>query len=260
MVPSGVQKNVRLSEMGAETLRALKYDLDSSDGEVVALALERKAVERLQYHDAVVKRAQLGMIPKAEAVPSRAAIAALTAALNLEKPRFEVSGGGRVRPRPGFGEYSAEAQAVVKRAESLARELQLPRVSAAVLLLACCEAPEAERFAGLGVPAAALAVRLGDALRAQVDPALPANREEIELTPAAKSILVEGASGIAVLDGIQAVNAEHILVAALQSDDGLVAEARAALDIDADGVRALLWGGPADTDEAAPPEELAPLL
>ena len=47
-----MQKNVRLSGPGAELLRALKYDLDASDGDVVARSLEQTALERLRYHAA----------------------------------------------------------------------------------------------------------------------------------------------------------------------------------------------------------------
>lgn len=243
-MPAGVQKNVRLSEQGAELLRALKYDLDASDGEVVALALEQKALERLRYHVAVLKRGRLGLIAEAGTAQSRAAIPPLLAALNWDKERF------RVRDEviqtlhehdnwlPGLGTFSDAAQAVVNRTVGLVKELALPKATVSVLLLACCESPEGERCSGLGVPITALTTHLRKVLGQQQ---MPQAETDVAFTAAAKSVLVEGCTGIAALDGIQSIGVEHILIAALQSGDAEVAEARRELNINADAVRARLW-------------------
>ena len=244
-MPMGVQKNVRLPEQGAELLRALKYDLDASDGEVVALALEQKALERLRYHVAILKRGRLGLIDEGATAMSRAAIPPLLAALNWDAERFRVKdeviqtlheNGDWLH---GVVTYSDAAHAVIVRAISLVKELTLPKATVSVLLLACCESPEGERCSGLGVPVPALTARLREMLPRQRVAEAP---DAVEFTPAAKSVLVEGCTGIAALDGIQIVGVEHILAAALQSQDAEVAEARRELNIDADAVRARLWG------------------
>ena len=243
-MPPGVQKNVRLPEQSAEILRALKYDLDASDGEVVALALERKAVERLGHHASVLKRADLGMVLPPAAAPSRSAVVALAAALNWGGDRYRVEGGevqnreGGGDWRPGVFAFSDAAQAVVQGAVRLQAELQAPQVSVAVLLLAACESPGADRFTGLGVPVRRLAARLREALAAQAGSGASG-----AFTPSAKSVVVEGSMGLAALEGAEKVDVEHVLVAALQSGEDVVAQAKQALDIDADGVRAVLCSG-----------------
>jgi crotonobetainyl-CoA:carnitine CoA-transferase CaiB-like acyl-CoA transferase len=243
-VPAGVQKNVRLPEQGAELLRALKYDLDASDGEVVAQALKQKALERLRYHVAVLKRGRLGLLPESATAMSRAAMVPLLAALNWDKEHIRVEDGAIQTLHesgawvPGLVTFNDAAQAVVNRTVELVREAMAPKATVPVLLLACCESPEGERCAGLGVPIADLAAHLRQAIQRQ---RVSERSEEVEFTPAAKSVLVEGCTGIAALDGIGSVGVEHILVAALQSADPEVAAARAELHINADSVRARLW-------------------
>lgn len=244
----GLQKNVRLPELATEELRALKYDLDAGDGETIAQALEEKTLERLRYHAAVVRRVGLGLLFESEATRSRAAMAALLAALNAEGERVRIEDGrvqrlggdGRwTAGMMGFSGFSDEAQAIVTRTVDLVKELCLPRATVGVLVLACCEHPRGERCAGLGVPVKELATRLRGAFERRRQEQPPA---DVAFTLAAKSVLMEGSIGLAALDGIGKVEVEHILVAALQRADDEVAEAYAGVDIHGDEARAALWG------------------
>ncbi len=247
-MPAGIQKNVRLSEREAELLRALKYDLDASDGEVIASALEQQALTRLKYHVAMLKRGRLGLIDDTEAAASRAPIEPLLTALNCGKERVSVQDGIlHVRGDDADwarGGFSSTANAtVMTRAFELVKEMALPHVTVSVILLACCETPEGKRCGGLGIPIEALTSRLRETLVAQ-----RADRDQpsTTLTWAAKSVFVEGCKGIKALDGVPRVGVEHILVAALQSEDQEVVQIRRELDINADRVRALLWAGTVD--------------
>ena len=244
-MPPGIQKNVRLSQRGAELLRALRYDLDATDGEVIALALEQQALMRLKYHIAMLKRGRLGLIDDAEAAPSRAPIEPLLTALNRGSERFRVKD-GILHTRGDDGDWarggfsSPANAAIMARALELVNEMALPNVTVAVILLACCETPEGSRCAGLGIPIEALTNRLRATLAAQRTEPDPTGRG---FTWAAKSVFVEGCKGIKALDGVPHVGVEHILVAALQSEDSEVVQIRRELDINADRVRALLWAG-----------------
>lgn len=245
VVPPGIQKNVRLSEREAELLRALRYDLDATDGEVIALALEQQALMRLKYHVAMLKRGRLGLIDDAEAAPSRAPIEPLLTALNCGSERFRVKE-GILHTRGDDGDWarggfrSSANSVITARAFELVNEMALPNVTVSVILLACCETPEGRRCAGLGIPIEALTSRLRETLVAQRAEPTPASRG---FTWAAKSVFVEGCKGIKALDGVPHVGVEHILVAALQSEDPEVVQIRRELDINADRVRALLWAG-----------------
>ncbi len=53
-------KNIWLVERGLEVLRALKYDLDESDGAIMERALETRAIERLREHVEEVNRMDRG--------------------------------------------------------------------------------------------------------------------------------------------------------------------------------------------------------
>ena len=244
---AGMQKNVRLSEHGADLLRALKYDLDASDGEVIALALEQTALERLRYHAALLKRGRLGLLGEGEIKQSRAAVVPLIAALNSEKERFRIVEDGTIQTllldgtwtQGAVVRFSQKARAVVERTIELVKELMLPRATVSVLLLASCESPQGQACTGLGIPVTALATRLRQSLQ---EHQTAKSVDEVEFAPAAESVLFAGCPGVAARDGIQSVEVEHILIAALQSNDPDVAEAVAALHIDPDDARGRLWG------------------
>lgn len=248
---AGVQKNMRLSEQGAELLRALKCDLEASDGEVVADSLERKALEGLRYHVARIKRVRLGMADEAEMARSGAAMTALLAGLNCEGERFQIevgrvqtrlAGQGEWRAGSGFPLFTAAVQAVVLRAVELAREFSLEEATVAVLLLAACEHPDGARDWGC---------RCGswqaNSVRLRSDAARWGPRRRSPSPWRRSRVLVEGCVRLAVLEGVGGV--VDILVAALQRPDPDVTQIVRALDIRPEAVRArLMYGDDAAAD------------
>ena len=86
-------KNVRMGEMALEVLRALKYDLDESDGAIMEQALETRAVERLREHVEEVERIDRGLPAEGRRADHATAAQVLLTALNQEEERFRLAEG-----------------------------------------------------------------------------------------------------------------------------------------------------------------------
>lgn len=242
-VPDRQQKNVRLSGQATQALRALKFDLELSDGEVIEQALAALTLRRAAYHISAVRRLRTRLLPETEGSIHRAALEASMYALNYETPRYRIhrtrlearEGDEGWVPVRGTAGYAKASEEILVRARKLVTDLKQPRMTVPLLLIACCEGVIPGRFSGLGVPEDDLA----RFLRTEVGEG-PTPPPSISYDLDSKAVILEGAYGIAALEGTDAVGPEHLLVACLQSPHPAVVRAIQVLNIDADLVRARL--------------------
>lgn len=201
-MPERKQKNVRLSVQANQALRALKFDLELGDGEVIEHALEALAIRRTAYHISALRRIRSGLLPAAEGPVHRAALEAAMYALNYGGERFRVqfmrlesqNEQGDWFPVRGLARYANAAQEILMRARKLVLELKQAQMTVPLLLIACCEGVPPGSFAGLGVPE----VELGPALRREVGVGAKAPRD-ITYDLDSKAVILERAYGIAAL-------------------------------------------------------------
>lgn len=86
-------KNVRMSARAVEVLRALKYDLDESDGAIMEQALETRSLERLREHVQEVDRIDRGLPAEGRREEYATAAQVLITALNRDEQRFRWTDG-----------------------------------------------------------------------------------------------------------------------------------------------------------------------
>jgi|GEM_PF-4012640 len=99
-MPGAQNKNVRMGETALEVLRALKYDLDESDGAIMEQALRARALERLHEHVGEAARLGRGLPGEGRREEHLTAAQVLVTALNRDGERYRLEG-GRLRVRPG---------------------------------------------------------------------------------------------------------------------------------------------------------------
>lgn len=105
-------KNVRMGPGALEVLRALKYDLDESDGTIMEQALRSRAIERLYEHVAEVERLRRGFPGEGGREERLTAAQVLVTALNVAGERYRLQEGGLgVRPE---GSVWLDGRAVVE--------------------------------------------------------------------------------------------------------------------------------------------------
>lgn len=248
------QKNVRLPEGPVEVLRALKYDQDASDGDVIADALRTQALRRIQHLLALIRREELGLSSTGRVAALRATVGILVAALNTDGEQYRVVADcletagedGSWLPSPSAPRWDIKDPSlrdwIVRRAQLLT-ELRQPRINVGILVLAACEQTGADRYSALGVPAQLLATHLRNALAD--GPGAPVGGA-LQVTWPAKVVMYEAATGLAAIEGVETIGPEHILVAGLQSDEAEVSQAARTLHLTPDLTRGLLtrgWSG-----------------
>ena len=81
-------KNVRMGDGALGVLRALKYDLDESDGAIMEQALQTRAIERLREHVEEVERIDRGLPAEGRRGEHATAAQVLLTALNQDKEQF----------------------------------------------------------------------------------------------------------------------------------------------------------------------------
>ncbi len=180
-----------MGEPALEVLRALKYDLDASDGAIMEQALETRAMERLREYVEEVDRVDRGLPSEARRDTHATAAQVLLTALNRERQRYRWADGRLEFGSPADGPLGPDRWVGIDEVRMWGTGLARACIDAAVeevRKLGCAGVDLPEALASLTRPASpgaavlrALAVD-PDALRSAVLPHvargdLPRDRE-----------------------------------------------------------------------------------